>query len=350
MSFEIVHQLRKSLDNLRQEHNGYLLNCIPSPYDPRDYKYLHLIGTLAEEPVTPVDYREDLPPVFDQGPRGSCVACVSTWTLKAYEEIKQGDYPEGGLSTSFLYAMCKKNDGIPFLEGTQPKVAVQILQKYGVCSEEVMPYSRLTELPAPLVPDIPEQAMEAAAAFKIQTYAQLCSPYDISRNHTIAAMREALKREGPFMIALLVCENFVPDKNYRLPFPAGEIQGGHAVGIVGDLPDHQCFILRNSWGTGWGENGYAYLPYEWITRKTDTGWAVFEAWTTTDVTTSKPAAQIVLTSGINSMKVDGKRVMLEEPIILSRAFASRLPIRILADKMGYKVDWQGSKVIFSKKI
>ena len=27
----------------------------------------------------------------------------------------------------------------------------------------------------------------------------------------------------------------------------------------------QCFVIRNSWGTGWGDKGYFYLPYGFIT-------------------------------------------------------------------------------------
>ncbi|MEN6461715.1 MAG: C1 family peptidase, partial [Syntrophomonas sp.] len=317
MSFEIVYQFRRLLENLQQEHNGYQLRCIPSPYDPRDYKYLDLISTAADESV-PIDYRSKLPPVFDQGQRGSCVACASTWTLKAYEEIKQGDYPQDGLSASFLYTMCKQNDGIPFAEGTQLKTAMQVLQKNGVCPEDTMPYSTLTELPAPLVPEVPAAASEAAVTFRIKTYAQLCSSYDTERSQVIETMRQALKNEGPFIIALLVCENFEPDENYLLPLPEGQVRGGHAVGIAGDLPEKKCLILRNSWGAGWGDKGYAYLPYEWITSKINKDWALFEAWTATDFTPSQPAARIEINPGVNFMKVDGKRVSLEKPISFNK--------------------------------
>lgn len=349
MSFEIVYQLRSSLDNLLQEYNGYLLRCIPSPFDPRDYKYIDLISMATAESV-PIDYRPQLPAVFDQGQRGSCVACASTWTLKAYEEIRQGDYPEDGLSTSFLYTMCKQNDGIPFAEGTHLKTAMQILQKYGVCPESTMPYSTLTELPAPQVPTVPAGALESAAIFRIKTYAQLCSSYDTDRNQVITAMRQALKQEGPFIIALLVCENFEPDKNNLLPFPDGQVRGGHAVGIVGDLPEKGCLILRNSWGTGWGENGYAYLPYEWITEKFfDIGWGVFEAWTATDITLFKPASRIEINPGVNFIKVDGIRVSPDKCVNINKGSFSALTIKTLAEKMGYKVEADGHKLILTRE-
>jgi len=50
-----------------------------------------------------------------------------------------------------------------------------------------------------------------------------------------------------------------------LPLPDGQILGGHAIGIAGDLPDKKALILRNSWGPGWCINGYTFLPYDLFT-------------------------------------------------------------------------------------
>jgi C1A family cysteine protease len=49
-------------------------------------------------------------------------------------------------------------------------------------------------------------------------------------------------------------------KNSRLlkfKAPKDPDEAGHAASLVGYGPDY--FILRNSWGTGWGDRGYAYL-------------------------------------------------------------------------------------------
>ncbi|HWP97620.1 MAG TPA: C1 family peptidase [Syntrophomonadaceae bacterium] len=341
------YRLRRLMEDLPKEHQGYPLWCLPSGEDPRDFKYLRLIGGAVNQEPTPIDYRSALPPAFDQGQRGSCVACASTWTLKAYEEIKQGDYPTEGLSAAFLYSMCKEMDGMYGQEGTTPRAAMQVLQKYGICGEELMPYSTLTDLPAPHLPAVPDNAVEAAAAFRIKSYAQLCGYGDQDRSQVISAMRQALKQEGPFIMALIVCENFEPDQDGKLPVPAGSIRGGHAVGIVGDMPEQGALIMRNSWGTEWGMDGYALLPYEWINSKSEFGWDVFEAWTATDLSVSHSASKIEIFPEAKTMLVDGVTVLFDQSMD-SSVNRFMLPVRTLAEAMGYQVTWYGRKIVLIK--
>jgi C1A family cysteine protease len=40
--------------------------------------------------------------------------------------------------------------------------------------------------------------------------------------------------------------------------------GGHAQVIVGYDDNAKCWIVRNSWGTWWGDAGYGYVPYEYL--------------------------------------------------------------------------------------
>ncbi|MDD2619514.1 MAG: C1 family peptidase [Syntrophomonadaceae bacterium] len=349
MSFELIYQLRRLMENLPQKHQDHSLHCIPSSFDPRDYQYTNLFGMEAQEQPGVIDYRATLPPVFDQGQRGTCVACASIWTVKAYQEIKQGDYPADGLSAAFLYALCKQNDGAPDQEGTMPRTAMKILQKDGVCPEEIMPYSSISDLPVPQVPEVSGVAWGAADKYKIKTYARLCSSGDIKRNNLISSMRKALKDEGPFLLALLVCDNFNPDVNNRLPVPAGEARGGHAVGIAGDLPDEGALILRNSWGSGWGDNGYALLPYEWLDSKYYGSWSVFEAWTATDLPVAKRANMIEITSGSNYMLVDGHRVGFEQTVKTGKPDELMMPVKTMAEYMGYKIEYEGRKAFIKRQ-
>lgn len=341
------YQLRRFMETLENYHEGYPLLCLPSSEDARDYQYLRLMGASVGEPVA-IDYRSQLPPVFDQGERGSCVACATTWTLKAYEEIVQGDYPPAGLSAAFLYSMCKQMDGMPGEEGTTPRAALKVLKNYGVCGEEMMPYHLLSDLPAPRTPPIPEPALSAARAFRIQSYASLCGYADRERSLALPAIRQALQQQGPLLLALMVSENFFPDEQGMLPLPQGLARGGHAVGIVGDLPEREVLILRNSWGASWGQDGYAYLPYGWLEARNGGGWQVFEAWTAVDMAVARPASRIEISAGSASMLVDGRDEVLEHPAFENEKRLLMAPVRSLAAAMGYQVRWYGKKMVLIK--
>lgn len=341
------YQLRRFMEGLGSYHEGYPLLCLPSPEDPRDYQYLQLMGASTGEPSS-IDYRSSLPPAFDQGTRGSCVACAFAWTLKAYQEIVQGDYPPVGLSAAFLYSMCKQIDGMPSEEGTTPRAALQVLKNNGVCNEESMPYHLLSDLPAPHIPEIPEPALSAAQDFKIRSYARLCGYTDQDRSQTLPAIRQALQQQGPLLFALMVSENFAPDEQGMLPLPKGLPRGGHAVGIVGDLPEREALILRNSWGASWGQDGYAYLPYGWLEARNGGGWQVFEAWTAVDLAVARPARRIEISAGSASMLVDGMEEVMEQGAFVSENRHLVAPVRSLAAAMGYQVRWYGKKLVLIK--
>ena len=77
---------------------------------------------------------EDLPPVADQGRRGSCVSQAAT----AVNEFYQGG--KRRLSSQYLYARCKEDDGYPG-PGTYPRVAAKLLREEGQCTERTLPYN-----------------------------------------------------------------------------------------------------------------------------------------------------------------------------------------------------------------
>jgi len=351
IEFETYLIARRTIEESPQEYGDFLLSCLPSPPDKRDFLYERILQTRVLETSLPskVDYRPNMPPVFDQGSRGSCVSCAITWSDKAFEEISQGDFPAKGLSVAYLYSMCKKNDGIPG-EGTYLRVAYKILKDYGVCSEDDLPYSELLKLPQPQVPKIPSFCHEAAQEFKIASYAKLADLTDTpeQRQKAVQLMKEAIFCEGPIVGALIVCENFFDVKapDYTIPIPQGRILGAHAVALVGFDDSKHVFILRNSWGTRWGQDGYAYLPYEFVlssydpTGGGDVGWYFFEAWTSTDVVIPKQAKEIVLRPDNILASVDGREILMDEPARISGKGRMLVPVRFVGGNMGYLVNWE----------
>lgn len=72
----------------------------------------------------------------------------------------------------------------------------------------------------------------------------------------------------------------------KIPYPAvGEnIVGGHAVVAVGyddtitikntndGVERTGALLIRNSWGTGWGDHGYGWLPYDYVIKQLAIDW------------------------------------------------------------------------------
>ena len=52
-----------------------------------------------------------------------------------------------------------------------------------------------------------------------------------------------------------------------MPAAGESVLGGHAVMAVGYDDSQQRFIVRNSWGDGWGMKGYFTMPYAYLTER-----------------------------------------------------------------------------------
>lgn len=92
--------------------------------------------------------------------------------------------------------------------------------------------------------------------FTIDSYARIADP---------ESAKAAILTNGPIMIGLEVY-------NYSNKFwkGGGKLLGGHAVLLIGW--DKEGFVIRNSWGTSYGDGGYYNFPFEdWI--------YILEAWT-----------------------------------------------------------------------
>ena len=125
-------------------------------------------------------------------------------------------------------------------------------KKYGVCPEAAMPYSTLTSLESPKVPGISGIAEAQAGQYKISAYAQIASTTDTDRSGLLDTIRQALARGRGLLLWPLLVYQLHPGRKRAAALPGGTVLGGHAVGIVGDLPDIGCLILRNTWGREWG--------------------------------------------------------------------------------------------------
>jgi len=86
----------------------------------------------------------------------------------------------------------------------------------------------------------------------------------------ISTLKGCLASGYPFVFGFTVYQSFESAQVAKtgivpMPAPHEAVVGGHAVLAVGYDDASQQFIVRNSWGDGWGIKGYFMMPYGYLT-------------------------------------------------------------------------------------
>ena len=140
--------------------------------------------------------------------------------------------------------------------------SIAAVKKYGLCPESEWPYNISQFAVKP-----PASCYTDALKHKAVTV------YNVQQ--TMTAMKGYLNSGYPFIIGIVVYSSFESNKvanTGMVPLPPvnrqDTILGGHAVVVCGynDNLNGGVWIVRNSWGTSWGANGYFYLPYSYLTN------------------------------------------------------------------------------------
>ena len=241
-----------------------ITNCVPSANIENDWLLEDAVAASVANPQPEalpkkVDLREDWWQIGDQGPTGSCVGWASADSTLRWHFVKTGRISEDQLlSVRYVWMAAKETDEFKqrptsFIEssGTSLKAALDIARKYGVVRAEVLPFEEND-----LYGGSSRQFYILAAQLRIISYFNL--------QRSVADWRRWLATEGPILTRLDVDDTWydATDKHgilndyHEPPSPAG-----HAVALVGYTENR--FIVRNSWGTNWGDNGFAYasIPY-----------------------------------------------------------------------------------------
>ena len=236
------------------------LNWRPDLPDWRDHKYPDHAAMLAAVhlPVS-VDLRPNCPPVVDQGQIGSCTGNSLAGALGYLEWAQVGAVAFQPFSRLFIYYNERLLEGDPDQDGgASLRDGIKTLHKQGACFEELWTYSQGLVFLKPLA-----SAYEQALPHRISKYLSI-------RGTDIHHMKDCLAQGYPFVFGFTVYESFESPEVAKtgimpMPKPTESVLGGHAILCVGYDDVRQVFIVRNSWGEGWGDKGYFYMPYAYIT-------------------------------------------------------------------------------------
>lgn len=211
---------------------------------------------------TVVDLRPVCSPVVDQGDLGACTAFAVGSGLREYLLNKHAEkYSQ--LSPLFLYYEIRRmRNTIPLDSGATLTDAMTALKSAGIATEASWPYDPLRFDVKP-----PSAAYKTAKAYKLAG-TELKGLEDV---------KKALVKKQPVVFGMRIFHRFRdlgPDGKLELPQEGDIYVGGHAVCVVGYDNQKRVLIIRNSWGPNWGDHGYFYMPYAYMTPEN-----VLDIWT-----------------------------------------------------------------------
>ena len=222
--------------------------------DHRDFRFKI---TAPHELPSLVDLRHVCPPVYNQGNIGSCTANALGAAFQ-YEQIKQGKdnfIP----SRLFIYYNERVIEGTVNEDaGAMLRDGIKTMVAEGVCPETKWQYieSKFKTKPCP-------------ACYKIALENQVTEYLRLSP-HSLYEIKHCLADGYPVAFGFGLYESMMSEEVARtglVPIPTDNDRslGGHAVLAVGYDDSKECLIVRNSWGSEWGDKGYFYLPYWYVT-------------------------------------------------------------------------------------
>lgn len=208
-------------------------------------------GPLAPEPpetrlARSLDWRDNggdfVSSPKRQGGCGSCWSFAMTGALESYVMRKRGEPGMGIDLSEQVYISCSSvgscKGGVLF---------PRFLTRRGLPAEDAYPYA-----------EADGSCSNAASgwertAHKIGGWGMVLP--------TVKKLKAALAHYGPLPTSMMIYEDFLHYKKGIYSRVAGKRVGAHAVLLVGYNDAEEYFIVKNSWGTGWGEDGFFRIDY-----------------------------------------------------------------------------------------
>ena len=202
-----------------------------------------------------MDLRKWNPGIHNQGSEGACTGFGTAEFRDVLWGAAHGVMISARRSPAYLYARTRMAEGtFPQDSGASMADEFSVLHSYGVCAEDDMPYDQDPAEPIPNIADAD------AVAFRIGT------PATVDMTNPNDGMT-VLANSMPIGISIPVYQSFEDcgsDGMIPIPDPSREaLLGGHGLCIMGYDAAKKVWLTANSWDTGWGDDGYCYIPFDY---------------------------------------------------------------------------------------
>jgi C1A family cysteine protease len=240
-----------------------------------------------------VNLRDWFPPIEDQGELGSCTANAGVALVEYFERRAFGRHIDA--SRLFLYKVTRNLAHLQGDTGAYLRTTMAAMTLFGVPPTEYWPYEiENFDQEPPAFCYAFAQNYQALQYFRLDTS-------DTTSDQLLMRIKSFLAAGLPPMFGFTVFSSiWDAESDGKIPFPSPQdrVEGGHAVVAVGYDDDMQirngdpggiqttgAFLIRNSWNESWGDGGYGWLPFEYVTKGLAVDWwcLLRNEWVDTDV-------------------------------------------------------------------
>ncbi len=222
---------------------------------------------------TSVDLRQWCSPIENQGPLGSCTANAAAGVIEYYERRAHGKHINA--SRLFIYKTTRDLMRVTGDTGAWLRNTMGALTLTGVAPEKYWPYD-ISKF------DVEPPSFVYAVADNYEALRYFCHDpigLNISKSTVLARVKLYLAYGIPSMFGFFGFGSFSHSNvagGIPFPCPGERAKWGHAIVAVGyddnkKIKNTLCnrttkgaFLIRNSWGAGWGDHGYGWLPYDYL--------------------------------------------------------------------------------------